>query len=165
MAVLQKLNLLLARPVYSLAIGLGGFLVAAGVGSLLSGLFNWQSRGLRLVLILLVLVLFGYVAALDLVIDSCLAWNYPAKIMISLLLIIPPALIMGVPFSTAMSLISRARAEHTTWLYGISSVFSVLGAAASTIISLYGGFTVGLLCGSVCYLLALLLAPTIVIDP
>jgi len=106
----------------------------------------------------------GYVLALDRVIDSCLAWDYPAKIAVSLLLIIPPALIMGIPFSTAMSLISKTKAEHTVWLYGISSVFSVLGAAAGTVISLYGGFTVGLFCGALCYFGALLLAPTAAVD-
>ena len=160
LAVLQKLNLLLARPVYSLAVGLGGFLLAAGLGSYLSGLFAWQSRGLRLALAGIVVILLVYVAGLDRIINLCLGWGYPSKILISVGLILPPAVIMGIPFSTGMSLISKTKAEHTGWLYGISSVFSVLGAAASTVISLYGGFTVALFSGAMCYLGALVLAPT-----
>jgi len=159
LAVLQKLNLLLARPVYSLVVGLGGFLIAAGLGSYLSGLFGWQSKGLRLGLAGIVLVLLVYVAGLDRIIYLCLGWDYPSKILVSVGLILPPAVIMGIPFSTGMNLISKTKAEHTGWLYGINSVFSVLGAAVSIVISLYGGFTVGLFCGAMCYLGALVLAP------
>ena len=83
-------------------------------------------------------------------------WPYPLRIATCILLIAPAAFLMGFPFPTGMTMLSRLGKERFfLWAWGINGTFSVVGAVAVPIVNVLFGQQTLLLAAAALYLIAL----------
>ena len=81
---------------------------------------------------------------------------FRSRIVLCLLLLLPPALLMGFPMPTAMTMLGRLGKDHMfLWAWGINGCFSVIGAALVPIVATSFGLPAVVLVGAVAYLVAL----------
>lgn len=147
-AVIQRLMLFLAYPIYAVTVTLTGFLIFSGLGSFAAdSLYRRRGAGraahtIMLVALGILLVIAIYVAMMPLMFRWGAGWSDPQKILATLAVIAPLAFIMGMPFPTGLQFITEADERLLPWAWGINGCFSVIGASAATVIAIHGGFTV-----------------------
>ena len=94
-------------------------------------------------------------------IDYALDWigtlPYVLRILLCLLLLMPPAFLMGFPMPTAMTSLARLGKDHMfLWAWGINGCFSVIGAALVPILATSFGLSTVLIVSGAAYLLAMI---------
>jgi len=133
----SKFVLALGNYTISAAVVITGMLVFSGIGSLLSQ--HWLDRE-RLVLpqvlaaigLLLLAEAVGADRALDWIATLPSVW----RLFCCAGLILPPALLMGLPMPLAMTAFARQGRDRVfIWAWGINGCFSVVGAAVVPIIA------------------------------
>jgi hypothetical protein len=78
----------------------------------------------------------------------------PARIGITLALLVPLGFVMGFPFPLGIRLLKEIkRARHIPWAWGVNGVSSVLGSAFTVTTAIHFGFTEALLFGALSYFL------------
>jgi len=155
--LIQIFTLYLGYPVLSLAAVLFSVLLGAGLGSLLSQRLGVRS-GPRLVVLavaaLVVLALavrFGGPALFA----ATLGWNVRLRGLVTLLMVAPLGLVMGIPFPTGLRLaIDRQGTELVPWMWAVNGVASVVGSAAAMACAKVVGFGATLAVGLLVYVLA-----------
>lgn len=138
MAFIQKFTLLLAHPLYAVAVVLSAFLFFAGLGARYSE--RLQGRVWRPVLAILLL------AALDLILlpwllRSAVALPDALKILLAVSLIAPLAFCMGMPFPRGLAALASHSPSAVPWAYGINACASVIGAVLATLLAIDLGFS------------------------
>jgi hypothetical protein len=73
------------------------------------------------------------------------------KIVISLALIAPLALCMGVPFPTAVMRLASSAQEAIPWAWAINGCASVVGVVLATLLAIHLGFTMVILMAILLY--------------
>jgi hypothetical protein len=144
--LIQKLTLLLDRPALSLATVLFTLLLASGIGSILSTHVN-----LRKTLIALVLILGLTIVTLPSVIDQALAWSLGARLTLSVVLLAPAGLLMGVPFAAGLRRLEERSPGSIPWAWAINGAISGVSGVLAALISLDAGFTITLVVGALAY--------------
>ena len=157
-ALIQRLMLFLAYPVYAVTVTLTGFLVFSGMGSFAADAL-YRRRGapgaaqtvaVAASVILVMIVL--YVALLPALFRMGAGWSDPAKIVAALVVMAPLAFVMGAPFPTGLQLTTDADKRLLPWAWGINGCFSVIGASGATFLAIHGGFAVLVLAAAALYL-------------
>ncbi|MCI0402217.1 MAG: SAM-dependent methyltransferase, partial [Acidobacteria bacterium] len=153
--LIQKLTLFLANPIYAIAVVLAGVLMYSGIGSLLSALV----RRLRLVCALI--AFFAVAAALILpwYLPRLMAAPAAARVVVSLALMAPLGLLMGMPFPLAWKRLAAQRPDWLPWAWGVNGCASVLAAVLATLLAMSFGFQFVLFSAAALYLLAGAAAP------
>jgi ABC-type Mn2+/Zn2+ transport system permease subunit len=64
-------------------------------------------------------------------------------------------LVLGVPFSHGIALLSKSSPELVPWAWAINAAGTVIGAVLAAIASMELGFSNVLLAGAACYVVAL----------
>ncbi|MBN1274577.1 MAG: hypothetical protein JXB26_20130 [Candidatus Aminicenantes bacterium] len=155
-ALIQRLSVFLGHPVYALGILLFTIIVSASIGSFLSEhlpltRIPWISIfPLAISLIILIMCLFLLKITLSLVSSSMII-----KIFLSILIIFPLGMLLGVCFPTGMRLVKAIRTDETPWYWALNGIFSVLCSALAVFISIHFGISTSFYIGSICYLLLL----------
>ncbi len=160
MTFIPKFTLLLAHPVYAAAVVLSVVLVFAGLGSL--SLMRLGEKGARLLWIgwaLLGLWLGAMAVAGDLLIQSALAWNGPARLAVAVLCLALPAFVLGWPFPLGLREVSRSRPGLAPWAWGVNGCASVMGAVLGKCLAMDMGFRGVMVLAWILYLLAAMLFP------
>jgi hypothetical protein len=140
---IQKFILFLGYPTYSLTVILFALLVFSGIGSYLSGRLTLRlERVIGIAVVLLALVGLGYLKVLPPVFDYFLGYSKHTRIAVSLMLLLPMGLLMGVFFPTGIRMISEDDARFVPWAWGINGCASVIGTVLSIVIAMSHGFTV-----------------------
>jgi spermidine synthase len=151
--MLQKLTLLLGQPVYSLTVTLFSLLIFAGLGS--SQLAPRLSKGGRAIWIVPVGIL-AYVALFNACSASLIAsWigaALPLRIAVSLLLLAPLGLLLGVPFAYGLRVAHECDPRLTPWAWAINGCLSVVGSILTVVVSMNFGFAVVLWLAALVYL-------------
>ncbi|HET7833417.1 MAG TPA: SAM-dependent methyltransferase [Gallionella sp.] len=138
-AFIQKFVLFLAHPLYAVAVVLCAFLVFAAAGSGLAG--RWQTPNkVGLAVLLLGALALLYLGILPTVFQALLHLPDAAKIMISVLLIAPLAMCMGVPFPTGMKRLAEAHEAAIPWAWAFNGFASVVGAVLAALLAIHLGF-------------------------
>ena len=156
-AFIQKFVLFLSHPLYAVAVVLSAFLMFAALGSWLS--WRWQGAGgngrwvHRAVLIMAAVALL-YLAILPPLFQVLMHLPDAAKIVISVALIAPLALCMGIPFPTGMTQLARTAQDSIPWAWAINGFASVVGAVLATLLAIHLGFAVVILSAILIYGLA-----------
>jgi hypothetical protein len=87
-------------------------------------------------------------------------FSFPVKIIFTILLIVPPAFFMGMPFPLGLRLLASknepAEREQLPWAWGINGVFSVTGAVSATIIAVEFGFIWVMVLAAAAYFITLI---------
>jgi spermidine synthase len=162
-AFIQKFILFLSHPVYAVAVVLSAFLVFAGLGSSLSQRWGrWIERrnpsapgmsgGLSVAGIILLSGL--YVLLLPPLIERFIVLPDFGKILLSILLIGPLALFMGMPFPLGLARVAESAERLIPWSWGINGCASVTGAVLATILAIQWGFRMVILLAIILYVLA-----------
>lgn len=157
-AFIQKFVLFLAHPLYAVAVVLCAFLVFAAAGSWLAG--NWQNarwqgaNKVTLAVIAMGILALVYLAALPGLFQALIHLPDAAKIIISVALIAPLAMCMGVPFPTAMARLAGTADEAIPWAWAINGFASVVGAVLATLLAIHLGFAAVILLAVLIYGLA-----------
>jgi hypothetical protein len=143
-AFIQKFVLFLAHPLYAVAVVLCAFLVFAAAGSWLAG--HWQvANKVTLAVIAMGAISLLYLAILPHLFQALIHLPDAAKIIISVVLIAPLAMCMGVPFPTAMMRLAGTAEQAIPWAWAINGFASVVGAVLATLLAIHMGFAVVIL--------------------
>ena len=138
-AFIQKFTLFLAHPLYALAVTLCAFLVFAGLGGWLAGRSQAAGKVPLAILAMAALALI-YLVIMPPLFRALIHWSDAAKIVLSVLLVAPLAMCMGVPFPTGMSRLAHGREEAIPWAWAINGFASVVGAVLATLLAVHLGF-------------------------
>jgi len=138
-AFIQKFVLFLSHPLYAVAVVLCAFLVFAAAGSWLAG--HWQAASkVTLAVIAMGAISLLYLAILPYLFQALIHLPDVAKINISVALIAPLAMCMGVPFPTGMMRLAGTAEEAIPWAWAINGFASVVGAVLATLLAIHLGF-------------------------
>lgn len=162
-AFLQRLTALVGKPKLALTVTLCALLVASGVGALLSGRLG-ATRSRRVVLALppLLLALWGISF-----------WGLPRlmgltdsqRILVAVLMVVPPGLLMGIPFPTALAALARRDAPLVPWAFAINAFATVVTASLAQLLAMEIGFSALLLLAAPLYVAVLALWPNSPLPP
>lgn len=156
-ALLHRFALHLGHPIHSLRVVLFALLLASGLGSLLSGRARSQ-RGLLWQLGLagagVALLVVVYSLVLGPLLHAAIGWTFVARVALSVGLLVPAGLLMGMMLPTGIRLVSGRHAEIVPWAWGLNGAASVFGSVLAMVISIHSGFAITLALGGTLYLVA-----------
>jgi spermidine synthase len=161
-AIIQKFQLFLHHPIYSITASLTAFLCFSGVGSYLSErvIYNQTKQQLlNKAIFTLCTISLGYLILLPIIFDSLAQISVAMKLLTSILLIAPLAVCMGMPFPLAITSLKQNHSELIPWAWGINGYASVISAGSATIIAIQFGFTALLMFAVLLYIIALTTFP------
>ncbi len=149
--------LALSNATVSASVLITGMLVFSGIGSFFSERFLDRSRTfMPKVFLAIFAILVTYAFTIDYALDWIGTLPYALRILLCLLIILPPAFLMGFPMPTAMTTLGRLGKDHMfLWAWGINGCFSVIGAALVPIVATSFGLPAVVLVGAFAYLIAL----------
>ena len=149
--------LALSNPTVSASVLITGMLVFSGIGSFFSERYLDRARtAMPKIFLAIFLILALYAFTIDYALDWIGTLPYALRILLCLLLLMPPAFLMGFPMPTAMTMLGRLGKDHMfLWAWGINGCFSVIGAALVPIVATSFGLPAVVLVGAVAYLVAL----------
>lgn len=161
-ASIQRFTLFLSHPLYAIAVVLAGFLVFAGLGSGLAAhlerrLHERAGPGLGALEVAVAAIAFlsiAYVFGLPPVLGRLMALPDVARIALSLVLIAPLALFMGMPFPLVLARLKVRAPDFVPWAWGINGCASVASAIIATLLTIGFGSRAVILVAAVLYLLA-----------
>ncbi|SKA02032.1 Predicted spermidine synthase with an N-terminal membrane domain [Enhydrobacter aerosaccus] len=149
--------LALSNATVSASVLITGMLVFSGLGSFASERFFERARSfMPRVFLAIFAILALYAFAIDYALDWVGTLPYLLRIALCLLLLLPPAFLMGFPMPTAMTALGRLGKDHMfLWAWGVNGCFSVIGAALVPIVATSFGLPAVVLVGAIAYLVAL----------
>jgi hypothetical protein len=155
-ALLQRFVLLLGHPVYSLTVTLFSVLLGTGIGSLISRRITDERllKTVQLVLLGVVGVAILAIVALPPIIRWSISASHGARIALTVLLITPAGVLMGMPLPAGIRLMTANHSALVPWAWGMNGALSVIGATLAVFIAMNWGFSVTLLTGAAIYLAA-----------
>jgi hypothetical protein len=158
-ALLQRFVLLLGHPVYSLTVTLFSVLLGTGVGSLISRRISDAGlrRTIQLVLLGIVGVAILGIVALPPAIRSAISASHAQRIALTVLLIAPAGVLMGMPLPAGIRLMTANHSALVPWAWGMNGALSVIGATLAVFIAMNWGFSVTLMTGAAIYFMAAVL--------
>ncbi|HEY3052091.1 MAG TPA: SAM-dependent methyltransferase [Thermoanaerobaculia bacterium] len=145
-AFLQRLTLFLGHPLYAAAVVLSSFLLFAGIGSGIVERVHVSPFLIAVVALaeLPVLHALRFLLGLPLM----------AKVLISIATVAPLALLMGMPFPSALKRLAGDDPEEVPWAWGINGTASVLSSMFATLIAVHFGFTAVVVVAALLYVVA-----------
>ncbi len=160
--VLQKTVLIVGFPTINLAVVLAVFLFAAGLGSACSPVIVGGSRRrLRALLLFLAAALTSIPFLLDSLHGALQGASLVSRCVVLSATLSPYAFVMGMPFPSAIRLLSGSQRHLVPWLWGINGAASILGSGIAVYVALQLGFRLTALLPAALYTLAgILSAPT-----
>lgn len=168
--LLQRFVLYLGHPVYAITTILFSILLFSGLGSFLTrrvtaaGARGWVLRSIPALLALLLV----YNVSLERIFHLTQEQSQAGKIAVSVLLLLPLGLLMGMPFPSMLKRVSEWSATAVPWCWGVNGATSVLGSVSVVIVALSSGFSMSLWLGMAAYagaILCALLLPALRAEP
>jgi hypothetical protein len=155
-AAIQQLGLLLGHPVYAVAAALVALLVCSGVGSIISDRVPAAAawRPAALLAVLLVGCAVGLLPLVRAVQPAPLA----VRAVVALLVLAPPALVMGLPFPLGLRALALGESGATAEAWAANGFMSVVAAPLAALLALDRGSPAVLWLAAGAYALAALLA-------
>jgi spermidine synthase len=153
-AFIQKFILFLHHPVYSVAVVLCTFLLAAGAGSYASRSFMDMRDGYRYPIAAIAVLALLYLAFLEDITAVMLNQQAAVKVAVSVLLTAPLGFFMGIPFPLGLHRANGLNPALIPWAWAINGFASVLSAILATLIAIHCGFDVLILAAVALYFLA-----------
>jgi SAM-dependent methyltransferase len=162
MMFIQRFILYFGSPVYSASAVITTMLFFSGVGSYASGYFQKTRMRLFFVFAGIIVLLLLYSFLLTPIMQQTASYSLVFKIFLLLLLVAPPAFLMGIPFPSGLLMVSRIHEAHIPWAWGINGCTSVISTALATMVSVELGFSSVMIIAAIAYCLPLMGAKSIV---
>lgn len=149
--LIHELVLYFGHPIFGAAAGISSLLIFSGVGSLISG--RWKYSGARdgLAAALAALLLFIYFFILPPFFQQTITRPLDVKIPFFLLVIAPPAMVMGMPFPLGLERLAGHSKSQAAWAWGINGCVSVVSAGLAAIVAVEFGFSTVMLVAGMAY--------------
>ena len=161
-ALIQRLSVFLGHPVYALGILLFTIIFSAGIGSLLSEYFPLTRKPWLFIYPLIIMIaIIAIRFILPIISANFITSSMTEKILISILIITPMGMLLGICFPTGMRLVKDSASSDTPWYWALNGIFSVLSSAFAVFISIYFGISISMYIASLCYAMLLLCLPFI----
>ena len=158
--LVQKLTLYLGNPSYALAVVLSAMLLFSGVGAMVAGKLRGDpARRVLMACAAVATVIVVYLVVLDLLIGATLQLPIATRVALTLLVLAPPAMLMGIPFPTAIEALGAKRQDLVVGGWVVNGYFSVLASCLAMVLSISTGFKLVLLMGAVIYAAAAVARP------
>ena len=152
--LIQKLTLLLDRPAIAFTVVLFSLLSFSGLGSLFVRRFP-----LRRSLIVLASYLFLLSFILPIIIKIALPWSLMVRILLTIVILAPAGLLMGIPFVTGIHLLEKNLPGFIPWAWAINGAASGVIGVLAAIFTLEFGLGATLIMGASAYVGAILSIP------
>jgi len=151
--MIQKFILFLGQPLYAIAVILSTLLISSGTGSLLAGRFSNQTtlKWLRTVTFILCILLIIYIYVMPVTFETFLGESGLTRVILSILLICPLGLLMGMAFPLGIRLLEQDGPAMIPWVWGVNGACSVMGSIVAWGLSLNFGYNVTLWTATVIY--------------
>jgi len=155
-ALIQKFVLFLGHPTPALTVVIFSLLVSSGLGSAAAGRLKAHIES-RLVKVLGCVAMLA--ALLGLVLSpllTALVWlPLAVKAAITVALIAPLGLAMGMPFPSGLRRLEQWHAPSVRWAWALNAAASVLGSVSALVSAIYLGLVETMIIGGLFYLAAL----------
>jgi spermidine synthase len=160
--LISKFMVLIGFPIYAMATVLCTILVAAGIGSRVSGWISrrWEARTVW-VFPCLALLLGALIVVFPLARDLALGLDQRARIILSAALLLPLGVCLGIPFPLGITALQATAPRLIPWAWGINGFMTVVGSLLAAICSIRMGFDYALLVAAAIYLVAMLAWPSL----
>ena len=153
---MQKFNIYLGHPNFSICVVLFSILFFSGVGSLATSKIPVGGDSIiKISITAIILISMIYIVLLDVVFNGTFSWGLYKRISIAILLIAPVAFFMGMPFPMGIKLIQKHTFSFVPWAWGIKGATSVLGSIGCIFLSMQVGFQNTMIIGGCFYFLGL----------
>ena len=154
--LIQKFILFLGQPLYAIAVILSCLLIFSGVGSLLAGRIPLETVAGRLRLIIALLCVFLTVSIFTFPAIFNLFLGSPAAVrfLISVLLVLPLGLVMGMALPLGIRLIEQDAAPIIPWVWAVNGACSVMGSVVAWGLSLNFGYNATIWMATAVYAIA-----------
>ncbi len=162
-AFIQRFIQLLHHPLYAAAVVLTGFLIFAGLGSAYARKLaqsNQHKRGVWYGVITISVVCLIYLFVLGPLFEQLMARPVLIRIIVTLILIMPLAFCMGLPFPLALDRLGRDAPELIPWAWGVNGCASVISAVLATLLAIHFGFQAVIVTALMLYISAALSLPS-----
>jgi hypothetical protein len=155
--LLQWLTLYLGQPIYTFSVVLAGLLIFTGIGSYLASSIQKVSRNtLSCALLGVVGMILLTILVTPLILTWALGLALPWRVATAIAVIAPLGILLGVPFSTGLRLVSEEAPLLVPWSWAVNGFFTVIGSVGAMILGMAFGFTTVLIIAVVCYAAALI---------
>ncbi|MEN8686111.1 MAG: spermidine synthase-like protein, partial [Desulfuromonadales bacterium] len=152
LAMIHRFEFYIGQPVYSAALVVAVLLIGSALGSMLTEQFSNEKP--QRFTTLAFIVLTTYVLTLGPILQSTIHFSLFSRVALAIAVLIPAALIMGMPFPLGIRLLNRTSRNEIPWAWGINGCLSVVGAAFATLIAVETGYSILLLLAAGAYFLA-----------
>ena len=154
--LIQRFLLYFGNPIHAAAAVISGILVCSGIGSLLSARWIRKRVHALTVFTLIILLILLHSLILTPVLQSTIALPPAAKIIFSLLLIAPAALVMGMPFPLGIRLLTGTADQEIPWAWGINGCLSVVSTVLAVVVAVELGFVWVMILAALAYCMTFL---------
>lgn len=146
---------LIGYPLYTYSTIVFALLIAAGLGSAMSGKLGVSPRGLWFlpfigVVLFSALILLVYQQYFELFLQS----STVIRIIAASVLIFPLGFFLGMPFPLGILTIEKQPRGSIAWAWAMNGLFTVIGGLLSVLLSLFYGFHATLVIATLIYLVA-----------
>jgi len=145
--LMQQFILFLGSPAYAMAVVLFSILLFSGIGSALSPRVRPRTA-----LLSLPVIVGAYTFGLPTLLDVTLGAPLWARLGLTVVILAPPGLLMGIPFPSAVDLLERRAPGLIAWAWAVNGGASVIASILAALVALSAGFSAVLVLGTACYL-------------
>jgi hypothetical protein len=141
-AFIQRFTLFLGHPLHAVAVVLFAFLFSAGLGSHATARgaarsSRAPSAGRAMFVIGALTLLYG--GGAPWLLTACAGWSDPARIALSIALICPLGIAMGMPLPLGVARLAQVAPSLVPWAWGVNACASVVSALLATLVALHVG--------------------------
>jgi hypothetical protein len=164
-SLMQQFILFLGHPTFALSVVLFAILTFSGVGSFLTSKLAPPStdtrRVIRFAIPGIAALALLYMFVLPPLFRSALGWDILPRILLSVALLAPLGLLMGMPFPLGMRFVAATNENLVPWAWAVNGCASVIGSILSVMLAQSLGFSVVLGIALAVYLTGLLALMTL----
>ena len=167
-SLFQRLVLYLGSPTISLSILLSSLLIGMGLGSYFGKNLFGSEPARKLYVVSAAVVVIGILLHLvsPVVLGKALELGLTLRAAITFLVILPLAVLVGIPFPSCIQLLSdNHKDRYIPWMYGVNGSMSVLGSVLAAILSMVYGFTLTYFVGIAFYFCVAIISFSLIRKP
>jgi len=155
-SMIQRFVLFLGYPTYSLTVVMLSLLVSTGVGSLATERVRGPlARALPVRLAWLLLLVAAWLGAVPSVFDALLGAPFPARVAVSVALLVPLGLVLGSFFPLGIRLAERTNPLLVPWAWAVNGCATVIGTLVAVMAGMTWSFTVVTLVAMAAYVVGI----------
>lgn len=151
LAMIQRLSVFLGHPIYAMGVLLATIIAAAGCGALISERLP-ISRRLPVMSIVAAVLAIVFAFAADSVAQRMEEAGMAARIFVTVLLVIPPGIVMGLFVPVGLRLTRDIHRGETPWYWALNGVVSVLCSALAVLVAITSGVHANFVVGALAYI-------------